>query len=143
MGCVYDVYPMYPCTKGLIKQSVCQSVCPVKKFELNIFTGLDRCTQEINVEPAPALEKCMNDLLRSLKRSGAISSQLYSRLYSSAGKTPLLYDLPKVHSHIATWPTKVCTTNRHLALTSHSVFWMSLSVLNSYFMTVDMPHTEI
>ena len=53
------------------------------------------------MEPAPALERRMNDLLRSLKRSGAISSQLYSRLYSSAGKTPLLYGLPKVHSHIA------------------------------------------
>ena len=47
--------------------------------------------------PAPVLERRMNDLLRSLKRSGAISSQLYSRLYSSAGKTPLLYGLPKVH----------------------------------------------
>ena len=39
----------------------------------------------------------MNELLLSLRRSGALSEQLYFRLRSSAGRTPLLYGLPKVH----------------------------------------------
>ena len=40
-------YPVHACAKGLsnrfcpsVSQSVCQSVCPVKIFEINSFTGL-------------------------------------------------------------------------------------------------------
>ena len=61
--------------------------------------------RRLSKDPAPALERCMNDLLRFLKKSHvsytpgstvrqenlllAISSQLYSRLHSLAGKLPL------------------------------------------------------
>ena len=76
--------------------------------------------RRLSKDPAPALERYMNDLLRSLKKSHAsytsgsivrqenlllaISSQLYSRLHSSAGK-PLLYGLPKIHNpDVPLWP---------------------------------------
>ena len=39
----------------------------------------------------------MNTLLLQLKKKGSISQDLYNRLRSSGGCTPLLYDLPKVH----------------------------------------------
>ena len=39
----------------------------------------------------------MIDMLLSLKRSGSIRSQLYNKLCSSAGKTLLMYALPKTH----------------------------------------------
>ena len=39
----------------------------------------------------------MNELLLSLKQSGAIPPKLYDRVCSSAGKTPLFYGLPKIH----------------------------------------------
>ena len=39
----------------------------------------------------------MNAMLLDLKRKGSLSEQLYSRLRSSAGCTPLLYGLPKIH----------------------------------------------
>ena len=39
----------------------------------------------------------MNELLLSLKQSGAIPPKLYDRVRSSAGKTPLFYGLPKIH----------------------------------------------
>ena len=39
----------------------------------------------------------MNELLLSLKKAGALRPNLYHRLRSSAGKTPLLYGLPKIH----------------------------------------------
>ena len=76
--------------------------------------------RRLSKDPAPALERYMNDLLKSLKKSHtsytpgstvqqenlllAISSQLYSRLHSSAGK-PLLYGLPKIHNaDVPLWP---------------------------------------
>ena len=39
-------------------------------------------------------DECM---LLELKRKGSISEQLYSRFCSSAGRTPPLYGLPKIH----------------------------------------------
>ena len=48
-------------------------------------------------DPAPALERQMNSLLLSLKNSRSLPRSVYERLRSSAGKTPLLYGLPKIH----------------------------------------------
>ena len=48
-------------------------------------------------DPASALERRINDLLLSLKKSGAIPPKIYYKLRSSAGKTPLFYGLPKIH----------------------------------------------
>ena len=47
--------------------------------------------------PVNLHNKYMNDLLLSLKKSGSIPPQLYYKLRSSAGKTPLMYGLPKIH----------------------------------------------
>ena len=53
--------------------------------------------QKLTHDPAPALERRMNKLLLSLKRSGAIPPKPYDRLCSSAGKMPLFYGIPKIH----------------------------------------------
>ena len=53
--------------------------------------------KKLRKDPSPSLERRMNELLLSLKRSGAIRSTLYYHLRSSAGKVPLLYGLPKIH----------------------------------------------
>ena len=44
-----------------------------------------------------SLQRRMNTLLLSLKRSNHISDTLYNRLRCSAGRIPLLYALPKIH----------------------------------------------
>ena len=48
-------------------------------------------------DPSQCLERKMNAMLLDLKRKVSLSEQLYSRLRSSAGCTPLLYGLPKIH----------------------------------------------
>ena len=48
-------------------------------------------------DPAPALERRMNDFLIALKKKGVLPTNLYYKIRSSAGKTPRLYGLPKVH----------------------------------------------
>ena len=48
-------------------------------------------------DPTPALEKRMNSTLMNLKRSGRLPDRVYTHLRSSAGRTPLLYGMPKVH----------------------------------------------
>ena len=53
--------------------------------------------KEVKRDPAPSLERKMNSKLLSLNKQGSIPDQLYSRLCSSCGKTPLLYGLPKIH----------------------------------------------
>ena len=53
--------------------------CPVKK------------------DPTSSLEKNMNSMLLSLKRCGRLPDGVYLYLRSSAGSTPQVYGLPKVH----------------------------------------------
>ena len=53
--------------------------------------------KRLQTDPTAALERQINALLLSLSRVGAIPGPLYERLRSSAGKIPLLYELPKVH----------------------------------------------
>ena len=48
-------------------------------------------------DPAQCLQRKMNVMLLELKRKGSISEQLYSHLRCSAGRTPPLYGLPKIH----------------------------------------------
>ena len=53
--------------------------------------------KELKKDPALSLERKMDSKLLFLNKQGSIPDQLYSRLQSSCGKTPLLYGLPKVH----------------------------------------------
>lgn len=53
--------------------------------------------EKLSRDPAPALERKMNNLLLSLNKSGVIPQKLYNRLRSSAKKTPQFYGLPKIH----------------------------------------------
>ena len=48
-------------------------------------------------DPAPSLERKMNALLLQLQKEGQLPRVLYLRLRSSAGQTPRLYGLPKIH----------------------------------------------
>ena len=48
-------------------------------------------------DPTSALERRMNSTLMKLKQSGRLPDRVYACLRRSAGKTPLLYGLPKVH----------------------------------------------
>ena len=48
-------------------------------------------------DSTPVFEKRMSQLLMSLWREGAIHPSLYLHLRSSAGRTPLLYGLPKIY----------------------------------------------
>ena len=63
--------------------------------KINTLLSDQSTYQKLTRDPAPALERQMNELLLSLKRSGAIPPKLYDQLRSSAGKTPLFYGLPK------------------------------------------------
>ena len=48
-------------------------------------------------DPTSALARRMNSTLMKLKQSGRLPDRVYACLRSSAGKTPLLYGLPKIH----------------------------------------------
>ena len=59
----------------------------------------------VKKDPTSSLERNMNSMLLSLKRSGRLPGGVYSHLRSSAGSTPQLYGLPKVHKQdIPLWP---------------------------------------
>ena len=80
--------------------------------KLDALLSDENTYKPLSRDPAPAFERRMNQMLLSLKRAGAIQPSLYFRLRSSAGRTPLLYGLPKIH------------TTR--ALASHRVvYWFS------------------
>ena len=51
----------------------------------------------VKKDPTSSLERNMNSMLLSLKRSGRLPDGVYSYLRSSAGSTPQLYGLLKVH----------------------------------------------
>ena len=53
--------------------------------------------KKMSRDPAPALERRMNDFLIAVKKKGVLPTNLYYKIRSSAGKTPRLYGLPKVH----------------------------------------------
>ena len=53
--------------------------------------------RKLKKDPAPALERRMNSRLLALRRLNILPKELYDRLRSSGGHTPLLYGLPKVH----------------------------------------------
>ena len=53
--------------------------------------------KKLSKDPSQCLERKMNAMLLELKRKGSLSEQLYSHLHSSAGQTPPLYSLPKIH----------------------------------------------
>lgn len=84
---------MLPADKG------CSVVVLVKdlyeKKVLNLLSG-SRAYQVLAKDPAPSLELRMNKLLMDLKRVGVLPDKFYC-LWSSAGKTPLFYGLPKIH----------------------------------------------
>ena len=68
-------------------------------YECKITTMLkdEQTYKEVKKDPAPSLERKMNWKLLSLNKQRTIPDQLYLRLRSSCGKTPLLYGLPKIH----------------------------------------------
>ena len=51
----------------------------------------------IEKDPSLGLERRMNSMLLDLRKKGELSDTVYQRLRSPAGRTPLLYGLPKVH----------------------------------------------
>ena len=53
--------------------------------------------QPVEKDPTASLERKMNAQLMNLKRSGRLPNDVYAQLRSSAGRTPLMYGLPKVH----------------------------------------------
>ena len=53
--------------------------------------------QLLKKDPTASLERKMNLQLLYLVRVGRLHNDVYLRLRSSAGRTPLLYGLPKVH----------------------------------------------
>ena len=61
----------------------------VQKKVLNLLPG-SSAYQVLAKGPAPSLK-------RRIKRVAALPGKLYYHLRSSAGKTPLLYGLPKIH----------------------------------------------
>ena len=56
-----------------------------------------RTYKKLDRDPALSMEWKLNTLLLRLKKKGSIPVDLYNRLRSSGGLTPLLYGLPKVH----------------------------------------------
>ena len=56
-----------------------------------------RTYKKLDRDPALSMERKLNTLLFRLKKKGSILVDLYNRLRSSGGLTPLLYGLPKVH----------------------------------------------
>ena len=65
-------------------------------YEQKIHLLLDdsRTYKKLAKDPSQCLKRKMNAMLLELK---SISEQLYSCLRSSAGRTPTLYGLPKIH----------------------------------------------
>ena len=53
--------------------------------------------RKLNKDPSPALERKMNSKLLELRKKKEISEAIYKKVRSSAGKTPPLYGLPKIH----------------------------------------------
>ena len=56
-----------------------------------------RTYKKLDRDPVLSMERKLNTLLLRLKKKGSIPVDLYNRLRSSGGLTPLLYGLPKVH----------------------------------------------
>ena len=63
--------------------------------KMNSLLDNRKTYKKLTKDPTPAIERKMNALLLQLKKKGAITDDLYSRLRSSAGRLPLLYGLPK------------------------------------------------
>ena len=60
----------------------------------------DRSTYRIvTKDPTPSLERKMNSTLLSLHRDDQLPKHLYNQLRSTAGLTPRLYGLPKIHKN--------------------------------------------
>ena len=53
--------------------------------------------RSVKKDLTPPLERNLNSMLLTLKQSGWLPGGVYSHLRSSAGSTPQLYSLPKVH----------------------------------------------
>ena len=53
--------------------------------------------KELSRDPVQSVERKVNAMLQRMKKQGSIQPELYNRLHSSGGLTPLLYGLPKVH----------------------------------------------
>ena len=83
-------------------------------------------------DPAPSLECKMNELLLSLNCSGSIPDNLYHHLQSSAGSTPLLYGLSKIHKPgIPLRPIASFIHSPTYQLSKHLVYLLSLLVGNT------------
>ena len=65
--------------------------------KMNSLLTDSKTYKKLTKDPNPSLERKMNEMLLQLKKSGSITSSLYDKLRSSAGRLPLLYGLPKVH----------------------------------------------
>ena len=55
----------------------------------------DQTYKELDKDHTPSMERKLNVLLLQLRKKGAFPVDLYNKLHSSGGLTPLLYGLPK------------------------------------------------
>ena len=69
------------------------------EYERKIQQLLDDCNTycKLNHDPTPALERKMNSKLLTLCKQKELPHTLYTKLRSTAGRTPPLYGLPKIH----------------------------------------------
>jgi hypothetical protein len=65
--------------------------------KMNEMLQDEQTYRPIAKDPTPSLEKRMNSKLLELKKAQRLPDDIYSRLRSSAGRTPLFYGLPKIH----------------------------------------------
>lgn len=70
---------------------------------------------KLTKDPSSTLDWRINSLLLALEKNGSIPPQLYWRLHSSSGSTPLIYGLPKIYepevydqSYLLSLPPPTC-----------------------------------
>ena len=83
-------------------------------------------------DPTPSLQRQMNALLLSLRRSDHLTESQYNQLRCSAGQIPLLYALPKIHKpEIPLRPIVSFTSSPTYSLSKHLVSILSPLVGNT------------
>ena len=83
-------------------------------------------------DPTPSLQRQMNALLLSLRRSDHLTESQYNQLRCSAGQIPLLYALPKIHKpEVPLRPIVSFTSSPTYSLSKHLVSILSPLVGNT------------
>ena len=83
-------------------------------------------------DPTSSLQREMNAILLSLRRSDHLSESQYNKLRSSAGHIPFLYALPKIHKpHVPLRPIVSFVSSPTYCLSKHLVSILSPLVGNT------------